>query len=119
MLIQDINGLRKQQRHVPCRDHRQDVLRRVLAADFLILETDNAPEDLKDLLGKILVADPARRATIPEIVAHPFFQHRLPVDILAANDASLAEQATQPITYYQSRDDLQQIVEQARQAPNV
>ncbi len=92
-----------------CRDRRQDLLRRVLAVDFLIQDTDNASEILKDLLVKTLLADPGRRATIPEIVAHPFYQDRRPVDILGENDASLAQQAAQPITYYQSKEDLEQI----------
>ncbi len=95
-----------------CRDRRQVVLRRVLAADFLILHTDNAFENSKYLLVKTLVAEPGRRGTIPEIVAHAFFQDRLPEDIVA--EKSLAQQAAQPITYCQSSEDLKQIVEQAR-----
>ena len=56
-------------------------------------------EGLRDLIARILVADPAQRLTLQQIQAHPWFTQGLEPGALQFNDAivqeSLANQPTQ------------------------
>ena len=66
---------------------------RVLTADYPM---PPASPELQDLLRRMLVVDPAQRATIPDIVAHPWFtmhrsQNSKNVDILAENQRFMLE----------------------------
>eukprot|EP00963_Diacronema_lutheri_P009505 scaffold856_cov326-Pavlova_lutheri.AAC.7 len=55
---------------------------KILAVDYTIPDHIPVSSECKDLLARIFVADPTRRITIPEIIAHPWFQHHLRPDVL-------------------------------------
>ncbi len=48
-----------------------------------------ATPELHSLLSRILVPDPARRATIHEITEHPWFSVGLPRGVMSMNDQCL------------------------------
>ena len=48
------------------------VLERILAVDFRFPASIPVSADCKNLLSRILVADPAKRASIEEIQQHPW-----------------------------------------------
>ena len=51
---------------------RGQVLERILAVDFRFPKSIPVSAECKDLLTRILVADPAKRASIEEIQTHPW-----------------------------------------------
>eukprot|EP00236_Picocystis_salinarum_P006792 CAMPEP_0113924696 /NCGR_PEP_ID=MMETSP1159-20121227/2808_1 /TAXON_ID=88271 /ORGANISM="Picocystis salinarum" /LENGTH=98 /DNA_ID=CAMNT_0000924937 /DNA_START=55 /DNA_END=351 /DNA_ORIENTATION=- /assembly_acc=CAM_ASM_000767 len=55
---------------------------KILAVDYSIPDHIPVSSECKDLLARIFVADPTKRITIPEIIAHPWFQHHLRPDVL-------------------------------------
>ena len=67
------------------------MLRRILAADAALGDLA-VSEPCADLLRGMLVADPARRLTLAQVQAHPWFLEDLPAGVAALNDRLLAEQ---------------------------
>ena len=97
-----------------CRDYQRDVRRRVINADYLMTVDDQASWGSRDLLSQILVADPTHRATIHDVVHHPWFQLGLPCNPQAFNDKEIKNQRTDRPKSRQSRDEIRRIVEEAR-----
>lgn len=67
------------------------MLRRILAVDAALGDLA-VSEPCADLLRGMLVADPARRLTLAQVQAHPWFLEDLPAGVAALNDRLLAEQ---------------------------
>lgn len=88
----------------------QKVLRRIVRVDYEFPESVPVSDSCKDLLRRILVADPARRASIADIQAHPWFRQDLPPGSLEYNDWAL-NLAVQPA---QSSEDVHAVIEAAR-----
>lgn len=57
-------------------------LQKILDVDYTFPEHIPVSLECKDLLGRILVANPLQRITIPEIIGHPWFQQSLRPDVL-------------------------------------
>ena len=68
----------------------QAVLERILKVEYEFPSRKPVSDELKDLISKILVADPKQRATLAEVSAHPWFQRGLPAGAGSMNDACLA-----------------------------
>jgi serine/threonine-protein kinase SRK2 len=68
------------------------MLQRIVTADSAPGDLDRSP-GAADLLGRILVADPAARATLADVLAHPWFLVGLPPGVADLNSRLLAEQA--------------------------
>ncbi|CAL5229102.1 g12364 [Coccomyxa viridis] len=54
------------------------VMQRIMKADYEWPSSKKVSKECKDLLSKILVADPKRRIAIAEIQKHPWYQKALP-----------------------------------------
>ena len=52
-----------------------------MALAYTIPEKLNLSDSVKDLLGRILVKDPTKRITVPEIKQHEWYLHRLPYEL--------------------------------------
>ena len=59
--------------------------------------TPQASSEAADLLSRMLVTDPAERADVASIMAHPWFRRDLDPRLAGLNDALLAEHATWPL----------------------
>ena len=68
----------------------QAVLERILKVEYEFPSRKPVSAELKDLISKILVADPRQRATLADVSAHPWFQRGLPAGAGSMNDACLA-----------------------------
>ena len=89
------------------------VSQRIRNADYRFPDKPEVSPELKDLIRRILVADPQRRANIPDIIAHPWFSKGLPRGVLDMNDKLVAERQH---AGYQTEEEIRDIWEQATQA---
>jgi len=64
----------------------QKMIQRILRVEYDIPAGVKASKELRDLLSRILVADPASRAPIADIQAHPWYQKDLPPGVAEMND---------------------------------
>lgn len=55
--------------------------------------------DCRDLLARILVADPDQRLKVPQILAHPWFRRGLPEGVAEMNDRLVPPLASQIRTF--------------------
>jgi serine/threonine-protein kinase SRK2 len=72
----------------------QKVLHRIIKVDYEIPSSSKASPELKDLITKVLVADPKQRMSIAQIQQHPWFQKNLPKGSLEYNDYAVSVPAT-------------------------
>lgn len=70
--------------------------------------------DCRDLLERLIVADPAKRLRMEEIQAHPWFRANLPGDALSMNDHCLANNDYSGV---QSVESIQAILRSAQAPP--
>ena len=61
-------------------------MQRILKVDYEFPPQVRASKECRDILGRILVAEPKRRITIPEIQRHPWYQKDLPPGVVDMND---------------------------------
>ena len=92
------------------------VLDRILRVDYEFPASKPVSAGLKDVIARILVADPAHRATLADVMAHPWFTDGLPPEALSMNDACLA---LKPHDHpgYQSVDAIREVVREAAAPP--
>lgn len=50
------------------------MMRRIVNAEYKIPKQPHVSEECRDLLHRILVVDPEQRATLPEILSHPWLR---------------------------------------------
>lgn len=55
------------------------------AVDYEFPTDKHVSEELRELLGRMLVSDPNQRATILEIEKHPWFRKDIPPDLDVSN----------------------------------
>jgi len=70
-------------------DRTQKVLGRIIRVDYFFPETPAVSDQAKDLMRRILVADPSKRLTLTEVQHHPWFQTDLPQGSLEYNSWAL------------------------------
>ncbi|KXZ48147.1 hypothetical protein GPECTOR_30g243 [Gonium pectorale] len=87
----------------------QKMIQRILHVDYSIPPHVRASDDCKDLLSKILVADPAKRITVDGIYNHKWYLKGLPPGVREMND-----RVQPPPEGLQSVDDIKRLVEEAR-----
>ncbi|KAK9861780.1 hypothetical protein WJX84_011716, partial [Apatococcus fuscideae] len=99
----------------PTTPHRRNAIvsQRIRNADYRIPDNPPTSPELKDLLSKILVVDPKHRATIADIIRHPWFSRGLPKGVLDMNDKLVAEKQH---AGYQSEAEIRAIVDEAAEA---
>ncbi len=86
------------------------ISQRIKSQDYRFPSSPQTSPELKDLISKILVADPQRRATIKDIIAHPWFSKGLPRGVLEMNDRLVQEGQH---AGYQSEAEIREIVDHA------
>ena len=62
------------------------VMQRILKVDYTFPPQVKASRECRDMLDRILVADPKKRITIPEIQRHPWYRKDLPPGVVDMND---------------------------------
>jgi serine/threonine-protein kinase SRK2 len=78
---------------------RMDVLlRRIQAVDYDFPPDRVVSDGCKDLVKRLLVRDPAQRATLAEVMRHPWFQEGLSPEVLSFNDPLVAKSLAEPVT---------------------
>lgn len=65
-------------------------LQRILQVDYTFPKRIPLSSECKDLLSRLLVANPANRITLPEILQHPWYLQDLPPGVAEMNDELLA-----------------------------
>ena len=65
------------------------MLERILRVDYHIPKYPRVSSECKDLITRILVSDPDRRLTIPQIQRHPWYSKGLPPNVIKMNDDCL------------------------------
>lgn len=90
----------------------QKVLERILRVDYHIPKYPRVSSECKDLITRILVADPDKRLTIPQIQRHPWYTKGLPPNVIKMNEDCLR---LQPHNHpgYQTVAEIKEIVRQA------
>ncbi len=73
--------------HAPC------AAQRILSVDYVLPYNKAVSDECKDLLQRILVAEPKQRITMADIQRHPWFTRDLPEGVAQMNDQLLAQQA--------------------------
>lgn len=66
---------------------------RILSVDYVLPYNKAVSDECKDLLQRILVAEPKQRITMADIQRHPWFTRDLPEGVAQMNDQLLAQQA--------------------------
>ena len=78
---------------------RMDVLlRRIQAVDYIFPKDLKLSEGVKGLIGRLLVREPEKRATLEEVMRHPWFQEGLSPEVLSFNDPLVAKSLAEPVT---------------------
>ena len=72
---------------------------RILAVNYELPGHVAMSADCRDLLSQILVADPARRITVPAILRHPWFLRGLPDGVAEMNDRLVPPRASEIRTF--------------------
>lgn len=72
---------------------------RILAVNYELPGHVAMSADCRDLLSRILVADPARRITVPAILRHPWFLRGLPDGVAEMNDRLVPPRASEIRTF--------------------
>jgi len=75
-------------------DRTNKILMRIIKVDYFFPEKPAVSDDAKDLIRRILVADPKERLTLAQVQHHPWFQSDLPKGSLEYNTWAL--QVTNP-----------------------
>lgn len=65
-------------------------MQRILKVDYQFPQNVPLSEDCKDLLSRLLVADPAQRITLLEILRHPWYLEALPPGVAEMNEELIA-----------------------------
>lgn len=89
----------------------QKMIQRILHVDYHIPSHVRLSDDCKDLLKKVLVADPAKRLTIDGIYSHPWYTRNLPPGVREMND-----RPQPPPEGLQSKEEIARIVTESRKA---
>jgi serine/threonine-protein kinase SRK2 len=64
----------------------QKMIQRILHVDYAIPSHVRLSDDCRDLLKRVLVADPAKRLTIDGIYDHPWYAKNLPPGVREMNE---------------------------------
>ena len=64
----------------------------MLRCDYSIPDSPQVSEDCKDLIRRLIVQEPSARATIADVLRHPFFLRALPKGALNINNDCLEAQ---------------------------
>ncbi|KAK9810565.1 hypothetical protein WJX73_001103 [Symbiochloris irregularis] len=70
----------------------QKVLQRIARVEYEFPARTPVSDQCKDLLRRILVADPAQRLQIPQLQQHPWYKQDLPPGLESFNDQCLRQQ---------------------------
>ena len=93
-------------------DRTNRVLMRALKVDYAFPDAPHVSPECKDLIRRMLVADPAQRLPLAGVQAHPWFQDGLPAGSLEYNDWALQV----PNEGLQSSEEVDAIIQQAHRA---
>ncbi|GAX81597.1 hypothetical protein CEUSTIGMA_g9025.t1 [Chlamydomonas eustigma] len=89
----------------------QKMIQRILHVDYKIPSSIKVSDDCKDLMSRILVADPTKRLNIQDIFRHPWYTKNLPPGVIEMNSRP------QPTPEgLQSIEAVKKLLEEARKA---
>jgi serine/threonine-protein kinase SRK2 len=90
----------------------QKMIQRILKVEYEFPPQVKASKECRDLLSKILVPDPAKRMTVPEIQNHVWYRKDLPPGVAEMND-----NLPPPSPGLQSLEEISRIVREAQTPP--
>jgi serine/threonine protein kinase len=74
------------------------LLNRIKAVDYAFPSHVKCSEEAKDLVRRMLVGNPDQRATLQDIMSHPWFARGLSPEVLAFNDPLVEKSKSEPVT---------------------
>lgn len=93
-------------------------IQRIKAIQYKIPDHVHISQDCRQLISRIFVANPAKRISMQEIKSHPWFLKKLPKELTEAAQVALLQKQNRPSgSYFQSDDEINRIVEEARKPP--
>lgn len=78
----------------PSHLRHNETLKRMLRCDYSIPDRPNVSEECKDLIRRLIVREPRERASIADVLRHPFFLRNLPHGALDLNNHCISAQQT-------------------------
>lgn len=88
------------------------LLNRIKAVDYEFPKHVTCSHEAKDLVGRMLVGDPNMRATLQDIMKHPWFTEGLSPEVLAFNDPLVEKSKSEPVTM-EIEEEIARIVKEA------
>jgi serine/threonine-protein kinase SRK2 len=89
----------------------QKMIQRILHVDYAVPQHVKLSEECRDLLRRVLVADPTKRISLDEVYSHPWYAKNLPPGVREMNDRP------QPLPEgLQTVEQVTAIVQEARRA---
>lgn len=93
----------------------QRILHRIMKVDYVFPAHATISDECKDMMRRVLVANPSQRLSLKQIQEHPWFKQDLPPGSLEYNDWALQLQ----ITPTQSDDEIKNIINQVVASSNI
>jgi len=88
------------------------LLQRIRNVDYRFPSHVSVSPEAKDLVGRMLVGDPNERATLQDIMNHPWFAQGLGPEVLAFNDPLVEQSKNEPVTM-EIEEEIARIVKEA------
>ena len=88
------------------------LLKRIRNVDYRFPSHVAVSPEAKDLVGRMLVGDPNERATLRDIMNHPWFAVGLGPEVLAFNDPLVEQSKNEPVTM-EIEEEIARIVKEA------
>eukprot|EP00884_Botryococcus_braunii_P011516 jgi/Botrbrau1/20365/Bobra.0006s0030.1 len=92
------------------------MLQRILKVDYAFPANVPLSAECKDLVSRLLVANPANRITLPEILRHPWYLLDLPPGVAEMNDELLAA-SEEYVNSGQTVEAMEKIINEAMKLP--
>jgi serine/threonine-protein kinase SRK2 len=95
-------------------ERMEALLRRIEAVEYSFPVNIALSDEVKDLISRLLVSDPQRRATLADVMQHPWFLKGLSPEVLKFNDPMVARSLAEPVSQH-TEIEIRRIVNEAKE----
>ena len=74
------------------------LLKRIQAVEYTFPSYVNLSDEAKDLVQRMLIGEPSKRAKLEEVMHHPWFRHGLSPEVLSFNEPLVEKSLSEPVT---------------------